>query len=57
MTVGMIIGAALTIAGANAVFTGHPLSQQGAVVDLITGGLMFTAGVAIFLWGVRPARE
>jgi hypothetical protein len=48
-----IVGVALAIAGANGIFNGHPLLEQGGVADMVTGGLIFVAGVAFFLWGFR----
>ena len=48
-----ILGVVLALAGANAIFSGHPLLEQGGVADMVTGGLIFVAGVAIFLWGFR----
>jgi hypothetical protein len=48
-----IVGVVVAIAGANGIFNGHPLSEQGGVADMVTGGLMIAAGVAIFLWGFR----
>jgi len=48
-----IVGVVLAMAGTNGVFNGHPLSEQGGVADMVTAGLIFVAGVAIFLWGFR----
>ena len=48
-----IVGVVLAMAGTNGVFNGHPLSEQGGVADMVTGGLIFVAGVVIFLWGFR----
>jgi hypothetical protein len=48
-----ILGILLAIAGVNVVFQGHALSEPGGVADLVTGAVMFAAGIAIFLWGFR----
>ena len=48
-----IVGVVLAIAGANGIFNGHPLSEQSGAADMVTGGLIFVAGVAISLWGFR----
>ena len=52
-----IVGVVLAMAGTNGVFNGHPLSEQGGVADMVTGGLIFVAGVAIFSVGVSPLKH
>jgi hypothetical protein len=48
-----IVGVVVAITGVSGVFNGHPLLEQGGVTDVITGVLIFVAGVAIFLRGFR----